>query len=237
MMVKYMNIERNFIITILKLTKEGTVLHELIKKEARISRETSMKLLEKFQNDGLIILKKDIVEVDSICRLKLAINAVNLGADIEHVVSFLQWREFENIAARILEENNYTVKKNFRFKYSERKWEIDIIGFKKPLAICIDCKHWHRGMHRSTLKRIVNAQVERVIALAKFLPNPSKKIECNSWNLVKLIPAVLSLIQGQFKFYDNVPVVSILQLQDFIHKLPVYADSLKLVNKTVNRLL
>jgi Holliday junction resolvase-like predicted endonuclease len=229
-----MNIERDLIITILKLTKSGPVSHELINKSAKMPSDNVEKLLRKLQNDGLIYLKKDVVEADSLQRLKLTVEAVNLGADLENVSSFLQWQEFENMAAVALAQNGYVIAKNLRFKHAGRRWEMDIVGCKKPIAICIDCKHWHYGMYPSKLKNAVEEQVKRTIALAESLAGLSGKIECASWDNVKLVPAVLSLVMGRFKFYDNVPIVSVLQLQDFLSQLPAYADTLKHFSKKLN---
>lgn len=222
-----MNIEVNLIISILKLTGSGPVTHEVIKKDAKISSQIIEDLLRKMQNDGLIYLQKNVVEANSFQRLKLAVNAIKLGADIENISSFLQWQEFENIAVLALEQNSYSVTKNLRFKHAQRKWEIDIVGCKKPIALCMDCKHWHHGIYPSALKKIVLKQVERTSALAETLPNLTDKIECASWDCTKLIPAVMSLVTGRFKFYENVPIVPVLQLQDFLNQLPAYTNSLK----------
>jgi Holliday junction resolvase-like predicted endonuclease len=222
-----MNIEANLLISILKLTRDGPVTHELLKKDARISSQIVEKLLRKMQNDGLIYLQKNIVEANSLQRLKLAVHAIKLGADIENISGFLQWQEFENIAAVALEQNSYNVTRNLRFSHAQRRWEIDIVGCKKPLALCMDCKHWHHGMYPSALKRIVTEQIERTSALAEALPNLVDKVQCASWEYVKLVPAVLSLVTGRFKFYEDVPIVPVLQLQDFLNQLPAYADSLK----------
>jgi hypothetical protein len=232
-----MSIERELLISLLKLTRDGSVSHEIINKDAKIASGIAGKLLEKLQNDGLVNVKKGIVEADGLQRLKMAVKSVSLGADLERVSSFLKWQEFENITAFALARNNYKIHKNLRFKHANRRWEIDIVGCKKPLALCIDCKHWHHGIQPSTLKRIVEKQVERTSALAASLPMPSPKIECASWKTVKLIPAVLSLVAGRFKFYDNVPIVPVLQLQDFLGQLPAYVDSLKHFTKQLSNQL
>lgn len=222
-----MSIEMNLLISILKLTRNGPVLTKLVNKDARIASQIAEKLYRKLQNDGLIYFRKNIVEADSVQRLKLAVYAIKSGADIENVSSFLEWQEFEHIAALAFERNGYGIIKNLRFKHKGRKWEIDIVGCKKPLVVCIDCKHWHHGMYPSALKRIVVEQVERTSALAEVLPSLAGKIECVSWDYVMLIPAVLSLFMGRFKFYDDVPIVPVLQLQDFLSNLPAYSNSLK----------
>ena len=231
-----MSVERNLIISLLKLTKEGPVLIESVNKDAHIPSAVAIKLLEKLQNEGLIYLKQDSIEIDSNSRLKLAIKAASLGADVEHISNLLCWQEFEEIAALALKNNGYIVENNVRFKHAGRKWEIDVVSCRKPLVICIDCKHWQRGMAPSTLKRIVDSQVNRTIALADSLPSINLKLECTKWDKAKFVPSVLSLIPGTFKFYDKVPVVPVLQLQDFINQLPAYTESLKFFVKTFNSL-
>lgn len=222
-----MNIEAKMIISLLKLTREGPISHELIKKDANIPLDILQKLLRRLQNNELVYVRGRTVEASDLQRLKLAILALQSGADLEQVSGFLRWKEFEDMAAIAFERNGYRVEKNLRFRHGGRRFEIDIVGCKKPLAICVDCKHWHHGLNQSTLKRIVEEQVERTSALAESLPNPAVKIECLSGTNVRLVPAVLSLIVGRFKFYDNVPIIPILQLQDFISQLPAYVDSLK----------
>ena len=231
-----MAIEIDLIMSILKLTKNGTVPQETIAKDAKLPSDIASKLLRKFQTDGMVYLSDNNVDADAGSRLKLAIRAVTLGADIERVSDFLRWQEFEDIAAIALERNGYVVAKNVRFKHAGRKWEIDIVGCKKPLVICIDCKHWRHGVAPSALKRIAEAQVERTRALTASLPHVSLEIECAKWNKAKFIPVVLSLTQGRFKFYDMVPIVPVLQFQDFLSQLPAYTESLKYFSKTFDHL-
>jgi Holliday junction resolvase-like predicted endonuclease len=222
-----MAVERELLISILKLTKNGSVLIENVKKDSRVTFSIAVKLLENLQNEGAIYLKNDAVETDSYGRLKIAIKALAHGADVETVSNLLRWQEFEEIAAVALERNGYIVAKNVRFKHEGRRWEIDVVGCKKPIVLCIDCKHWHHGMSPSALKRIAEAQAQRTRALADSLPSASLKIECVKWKGAKFVPAILSLIHGRFKFYDQVPIVPVLQLQDFLNQLPAYTDSLK----------
>jgi Holliday junction resolvase-like predicted endonuclease len=178
--------------SILKLTKNGPASREAVAKDAKLPSDVASKLLRKLQTDGMVYLSDNNVDADAGSRLKLAVRAVALGADIERVSDFLRWQEFEDIAAIALERNGYVVAKNVRFKHAGRKWEIDIVGCKKPLVICMDCKHWRHGMAPSALKRIAEAQVERTRALAASLPHVSLEIECAKWNKAKFIPTVLA---------------------------------------------
>jgi Holliday junction resolvase-like predicted endonuclease len=231
-----MNVERNLIISLLKLTKEGSALTEDVNKEAYIPSVTAKKLLGKLEDEGLVYLKGNRVDIESGNRLKLAVKAVSLGADLEHVSNLLCWQEFEEITALALKNNGYVVSSNVRFKHAGRRWEIDVVGCKNPLVVCIDCKHWQQAITPSALRSIIDSQVERVRALADSLPAPSLKLECTRWSKAKFTPAILSLIPSAFKFYDKVPIVPILQLQDFLNQLPAYTNMLKIFIKTFGTL-
>ena len=195
-----------------------------------------MKLLGKLQSNGIVYLKQGSVEVECDGRIKLAVQALSLGADIEDISNLLCWQEFEEIAGFALKNNGYTVSNNVRFKQSNRRWEIDVVGCKKPLVVCIDCKHWQHAIAPYTLKRIVDSQVERTHALADILPNPSLRLECTHWRSAKFMPAILSLLPSAFKFYHEVPLVPILQLQDFLNRFSACTEKLLFFNKTFNKL-
>ena len=231
-----MSVERNLLISILRLTKEGPALIESVNIVARLPLSVTLTLLEKLQNEDLLYLRNGSVEVDGNCRLKLAVKAASLGAVVEHISDLLCWQEFEKIAALALKSNGYTVKNNVRFKHGLKRWEIDVVGCKNPLVVCIDCKHWQHAISDSALKRIVNLQSQRTQALTDSLPIISLKLECVKWEKAKFIPAVLSLIPSSHKFYERIPVVPVLQLQDFICQLPAYTDDLKIFPKTFKTL-
>jgi hypothetical protein len=231
-----MSVERNLIISVLKLTKEGPVLFENVNRDARIPSTVSFELLEKLQDEGLIYLKTDCIAVNSASRLKLAVKAASLGADVEKISDMLCWQEFEEIASLALKNNGYGVQKNVRFKHENKRWEIDVVGCKKPLFICVDCKHWQRAISPSALKRIVELQSQRTLALANSLPNNKLKLDCTKWDKAKFIPSVLSLIPCANKFYDKVPIVPVLQLQDFICQLPACTEQIKFFPKTFKQL-
>ena len=221
-----MVIERNLLISLLKLTKNGSVLIKDVNKNSKIASDIVRKMLKKLQTKGVLYLQGDFVEVNSDGRLRLAVEAASLGADIEHISGFLRWQEFEDIAALALERNGYVVTKNLRFKHVGRRYEIDVVGCRQPLVLCVDCKRWKRELRPSMLRRIVEAQVKRTRALADTLPNALLKVECVKWDSAKFLPVILSLIPSSFKFCNEVPVVPVLQLQDFLIQLPAQVESL-----------
>jgi len=228
-----MNIEKELIIAILKATKTAVASVHVVAKDAKIPLQTTQNMLKNLQKDGYIYLGGEVLEVNSLQRLRLAVNAIQLGADIERVADFLDWREFEQIAVVAFERNGYSVTRNLHFVHGGRKWEIDIVACRKPLIVCVDCKDWHKSIYQSVLRKIVEEQSARTAAFAEVLSLFAEKIGCASWTNAKLIPAVLSLVAGRFKFYNDIPIVSVLQIQDFLAQLPAYADSLKHFTKTL----
>jgi len=231
-----LSVEKNMAISLLKLTKKGPTLIETINMEAHVPSTISKKLLQKMQNENLVYLKGDSVEVDNANRIKLAVRAASLGADIERISDLMGWQEFEEIASLALKNNGYIVKNNTHFTHEGHRWEIDIVGCNKPLVVCIDCKHWKRAIAPSALKKMVEAQIERTEAFANSIPNPKLRLECAIWERAKFIPVVLSLLPCNYKFYYQVPIVPILQLQDFLTQLPAYTPELKVISKTFSKL-
>jgi hypothetical protein len=110
------------------------------------------------------------------------------------------------------------------------------VGCKKPLVVCIDCKHWGKAIAASALSKIVDDQANRTKAFSESLPNVKLKVPCTAWEKAKFVPAVLSLMPSAYKYVHQVPVVPVLKLQDFIAQLPLYTDELMFFSKTFSSL-
>ncbi len=230
------SVERKLLISTLKLTRETDALIEDVKTDAKLPQDVCWLLLQKMQNEERINLSNEKITVTVENRVKLAVKAINLGADMQSVSNLLCWQEFEQIAAYALKSNGYTVQRNLRFKHGSHRFELDVVGCRKPLVVCIDCKRWQHSIGASALRKIVEDQTRRVEALAYALPNPKLDLECTRWDSAKFVPAVLSLMPGAYKFYYEVPVVSALQLQDFIYQLPLYTQNFKCIPKKFRKL-
>jgi len=207
------------LISILKHTNNGPVTKEAIAMDINVPIGITNKLLKDFREFELIEGTEGIIEVSSNQRVKLAIHAINLGTDIERVCKVLEWIEFENFAASAFEANNFAVKRRFRFKNAGRRWEIDLLAYNEPYVVCVDCKRWQRGWGKAAIKKIVEAQTLRTKVLAEAIPSLQTRIQLNRWTQAILFPVVLSLHPGPEKFFKNVPVVPILQLQNFLDEL------------------
>ena len=224
----FSRIDREILMSILKLTVKGPVSKTLLSRNAGIPSQVTDEALRRFFSVGLLRLSDKAVETSLSQRVKIAVRTLQSGADFERVCSCLSWQEFESIAAMAFEANNFTVEKRFRFTWANRRWEIDVLGCKEPIIVCVDCKHWHHSWGRSAITKAVEAQIERTRALTETLYHTRKipkKLGLN-WKQGILMPLILSLVPGPFKFYKKAPVVPILQLQSFLSELPAYTDML-----------
>jgi len=226
-----MTSEKDVIASLLRLAKTGPIQKELLRKDARVSVQVLDEALRKLFENGFIRQQRDLVEVSSSQRVSMAVQAIKLGADFERICKFLEWTEFESIAAQAFQANGFRVLKNFRFKHAGKRWEIDLLSCREPLIVCVDCKHWQRGWSRAATIKAVEAQVERTRAFADALPNYYQKARLTEWKSATLVPLILSLVHGPFKFHNNVPIVPVLQLQDFINELPLEINSLTYFKK------
>jgi hypothetical protein len=222
--------EREMLIQILRATGENSsVKINDVYRESRIPKDLANEILRKLHGEGFLTLSGGIVSVNGEQRLKMAARAVELGADIERVSRVLNWEEFERFSTLSFEANEFQVKKNFRFTWMKKRWEIDILGLKKPVIISADCKHWHKGWSGAASVKSAKKQIERTKALAEASAsgNIRSKIGIEKWEHAYFVPVILSLAPSQHKFYEGTPIVPILQLRDFLQNVMVYLDEIR----------
>ena len=173
-------------------------------------------LLYTLVQNGIGILNDDVVDFDiPNDRLRTALFAINLGADLEDVSEYLDWKDFESLTGVILEEKDFEVTKNLIL--TKPRMEIDVIGKKMDIALLIDCKHW-KNMSKSALDEIVKKQIERV---KHFVSTEN----------MSALPVIVTLHQESIQFVGNVPIVPIMKLSSFLDEFVGNLDSLKSVEK------
>jgi len=212
------------------------VQKELIQRDAKITVHMLEQALGKLSKSGFIQQKGSLVEASPNQRVNMVVQAIKLSADFERICKLLEWSEFESIAAHAFQANGFKVLSNFRFKKAGKRWEIDVLCCREPLIVCVDCKHWRHGWSRAATVKAVEAQVERTRAFFNALPSYYQKAKLSKWTSATLVPLILSLVPGPLKFYKNVPIVPILQLQDFISELPLEVNSLTSFKKKLLRI-
>lgn len=173
-------------------------------------------LLYTLVQNGIGTLNDDVVDFDiPNDRLQTALFAINLGADLEDVSEYLNWKDFESLTGFILEEKDFEVTKNLIL--TKPRMEIDVIGKKMDIALLIDCKHW-KNMSKSALDEIVKKQIERV---KHFVSTEN----------MSALPVIVTLHQETIQFVGNVPIVPVMKLSSFLDEFVGNLDSLKSVEK------
>ena len=220
-----MRTEREILISILKLTQEGPASIELIAKNSRMPLSVVEEQIKKFLSLNLAEKEGALIRVSPLQRLKIAFRAISLGADIERVCRNLSWKEFEDVAVTAFQTNGYSTIKHFRFRHENRMWEIDVLAVKGKIVVCVECKRWMKRLTASTMSKVAEAQIERVRALSKIMDKSTFPVE----GRIFLIPMILSLVPASSKFCNGVPIVPILQLQNFLDELPAHMDLLNFI--------
>jgi hypothetical protein len=219
-------IKTDLLIAILKHSNDGLTKKNIITREANVPVTVANNIFWNLRELGIIEIENETIELTSNQRINLAIHAINQGTDIERVCKVLEWIEFENFSATAFEKNNFAVKRRFRFKAAQRRWEIDVLAYSEPIMLCVDCKRWRRSWSNSTISRMAAAQAQRTEVLAKNLQDIHHDIDLTDWAAASLFPVILSLFPGPVKFYKKVPVVPILQLQNFLDEFQGHKNDL-----------
>ena len=91
---------------------------------------------------------------------EVILKEIKNGRDIEEILDDVDWKEFEQFCAMVLEEHDWKVQKTFRFKLKKR-YEIDVLARKFNRVLAIDCKHWGVRPGKSTICRIAKWPTRR----------------------------------------------------------------------------
>jgi len=209
---------KNFLLSLLKQTKENKIVKPNGFSKAEISEACKK---------GLIEFNDEKIFVNSLNRLTIAVEAINLGVDFERVCRLLNWKEFEEFSSIILEYNGYSTFKRFIFKGEEgKKWEIDVLGVKNSVILCLDCKGWRYGWYKSKLSPAAEKHFERVKALSRKLPNLALKLKIKRNESFIILPLLITLADVSYKRLNGSLIVSILRFKSFLYELPeiIYSE-------------
>ena len=176
----------------------------------RMDEETVKVLFDSFLQNGIGTYEDHQVFFDENDRLKTCLLARKLGAPVDEVSRSLDWKDFESLAAEILDASEFETTRNLVL--TRPRMQIDVVGIKSDVAILIDCKHWKRAT-QSALENAVKKQIERT---KRFLKTQDVKAA---------IPAIVTLHQ-EIRFIDKVPIVPIFQLSSFCEEFYGNLDDL-----------
>ena len=131
--------------------------------------------------------------------------------------NFMSWGEFEEFTRDILENFDFLVEFRKVFEFRGRKYEIDVVGHRKDLILCLDCKLYKKGKSRvSALKRQARIHYERTKALEKLEGK-------------RCIPIVVTFLDDSLLFEENCIFVPVEKLNDFLNNLDFYLEELNVL--------
>lgn len=158
-------------------------------------------------------------------RLEISLVALEYGVDIEEVCKLLSWKEFEAFSKSVLERNNFSCVQNFRFKHNQKRYEIDVVGLKEPLILCIDSKHYKKSGKNHALRNYCKKQIERAAAFSRELSKMVSKLRMIKWREAKIIPLIVTLLAEEIGS-SEVPIVPFFKLNSFVIELPTHLSEI-----------
>jgi hypothetical protein len=148
-------------------------------------------------------VSKNTVKFSGSDRIRAAVLALQMRCDIEHVSTYLSWKDFEKLASELLRSFGYSTRTNVRF--AKPRMEIDVVGTSLDgFTIAVDCKHWKRS-NISSISNFSQKQVARAERLIKY----DKTIS-------QVVPVMLTLHAESVRFIGGVPLVPIHKFRSFI---------------------
>lgn len=133
--------------------------------------------------------------------------------DLEKVSKEIIWQNFERLVAFIFEENEFQAKINTVKTLGRKRRQYDVIAKKNDQTLLVECKKWAGNRYRlSAIKRAVIQHKERT----EFYEYVTRE---------DAIPIIVTLIEEEIQFYEDVPIVPILKLNSFLNELNPFSPT------------
>ena len=163
------------------------------------------------------------LELQPFHRFKLASDAARLGA-LQSVARALTWQEFETFSEECLSRMGFQTQKGVILKDDARRWQIDIVARRAQIVLAVDCKHWDSPNYPSKFNRAAEHQ-KQALSLILRSQRSSQASYSAEWGL----PVILTLFDPRSPILDDVVLVSVGQLSDFLNHLTPYDQRLPFV--------
>jgi hypothetical protein len=201
---------------LLEATRAGPVSVSVLPERIRVTGDALKGFLNEAREEGLLHIENGEIIQDISQRLATAVKAVRVGADIEAVSRSLTWLEFEELSARVFEENGFRVMRRFRFMAEGRRWELDLLAVRTPYLVCGECKRWGKGIGNQTARGIIETHLEKTEVFTGHIEELRKRVGLVDWSKAVIVPMVLTLSATPMEIYRRVPSVSVLVLPSFL---------------------
>ena len=161
------------------------------------------------------------IELVTLDRCKLALYAVMNGTPPVNLIEYLKWQEFETLTTLALKEAGFDTRHRLRFTSIEKKWlEIDVLGWKKPYVLLIDCKRYKRRAGKaSSLRKALEEQKMRVEDFTAMLPEIHENFPFTEWEYFIALPILITWLPEDFTIYEDMALVPFDKLNSFVLEL------------------
>ncbi|MEM1511528.1 MAG: restriction endonuclease [Candidatus Jordarchaeales archaeon] len=194
----------------------GKLIRGFIREEdLQRSNEELRELVYSLFENGFLRREKDgLAVLDKIALLEALLSR---GFTVEYLASLFTWRDFEAFSDEVFARHGYSSLRNFRFSQGGRRFEVDLLALKKPLLLCVECKHYKKPRTTMPSKQSIERHVERAKALAKSIPSLTLDVGVSGWGHVKVVPLIITLTQEGI--HKGVPVIPVFKLNTFLLEL------------------
>ena len=161
------------------------------------------------------------IELVTLDRCKLALYAVMNGASPVDLIENLEWQEFEILTTLALKEAGFETRHRLRFTSIEKKWlELDVLGWKKPYVLLIDCKRYKRRAGKASgLRKALEDQKMRVEDFTAMLPEIHQNFPFTEWDYFIAFPILITWLPEDFSIYEDMALVPFDKLNSFVLEL------------------
>ncbi|MFQ6134307.1 MAG: restriction endonuclease [Nitrososphaerales archaeon] len=206
------------LLRLIPFINEGSHTRKELSEKSGLGDRLTKEMLQQLAASNIGHLEYGYITFSGRDKISSAILAVKMGCSLEEVSKQIEWRDFEDIVSEMLSADGYTVRRNFRLK--KPRVEIDVLAFKNKICLAIDCKHWKRTVGASTMKRLVERQVERAEHLAKSGEEFKPRLQ-------HIYPVIATLYEEDVKMIDRVSIVPITKFTGFLREFEGYSRYLK----------
>lgn len=127
------------------------------------------------------------------------------------------WSTLEELVRALLREHGFTCRRSIYIKLAGRRYEVDLLAWKRDILLCIDCKRWAR-VRASALRQAALNQKRRCDAVARLIE--TCEMPClSSAAEVNVFPVVVSLHPAEKIVHEGVLMVSIYSFADIIRDI------------------
>lgn len=185
---------------------------------ANTDKNTAKRMLQELAANDIGRFDGDSIEFEEGDKLRATILALSKGIPVDEIAKNLDWRDFEGLAAKILESRDCATMRNLIL--TNPRMEIDVVGIRLGIAMLIDCKHWKKTTP-SALEDIVQKQIERT---KNYVAKTKGAIAA---------PVIVTLYQDKISFVGKVPIVPIFQLASFVDEFYGNLENVETIEKEI----